>query len=121
MASATSSHYFPNSYAYAVVLLAVQAAFAVPIGKISNAIFSTADVGATLFNVTCDECTCAALRAGAIGWNCMVNNRTCNYISNYSSSDAHLAHMTDGYFLFREFPFELPATAQTQVPTITSE
>ncbi|CAF1165353.1 unnamed protein product [Adineta steineri] len=69
--------------------------------------------------MTCTECTCAALTVGAVGWNCVTSNNTCQLISNYSASGFHWEKITNGSFRFTTFPPE-PSTTTPSSTTSTS-
>ncbi|CAF4230772.1 unnamed protein product [Adineta steineri] len=70
--------------------------------------------------MTCTECTCAALTVGAVGWNCVTSNNTCQLISNYSASDFHWAKITNGSFRFTTFPPEPSTTTSMLTSTSTT-
>ncbi|CAF3807769.1 unnamed protein product, partial [Adineta steineri] len=70
--------------------------------------------------MTCTECTCAALTVGAVGWNCVTSNNTCQLISNYSVSDFHWEKITNGSFRFTTFPPEPSTTTSTSISTSTT-
>ncbi|CAF1219414.1 unnamed protein product [Adineta steineri] len=70
--------------------------------------------------MTCTECTCAALTVGAVGWNCVTSNNTCQLITNYSASDFHWAKITNGSFRFTTFPPEPSTTTSMLTSTSTT-
>ncbi|UJR20285.1 hypothetical protein I4U23_023416 [Adineta vaga] len=70
--------------------------------------------------MTCTQCTCTALEADAVGWNCMMNNDTCQLISNYPSSDGHLELILTGLFFFQTSSAGLLSSATTEMSKTTS-
>ena len=80
------------------------------IGSISNATYQASIVGETYSNMSCQECTCIALNNSAVGWNCMRNNRTCQLIKNYTSTDTGLMPINNITFSFRQTPSKLLTT-----------
>ncbi len=109
MACGSSFHSLANVYMLLLLLLALDMTISVSVGSISNVIFNTVDVTEIFANMTCTQCTCVALMANAVGWNCMTNNGTCQLISNYSSSNGHLVATINGSFFFQQLP---PASLQ---------
>ena len=121
----------PYSHMMLILLLIVDVAFSVRVGMISNAKLITSSVSANFMSMTCHRCTCAALSAGAVGWNCIASNGACQLISSYSSNDDHLVTTINGSFFFQKLPISSvlrvsdttisTATAETTtVPTMTS-
>ncbi|CAF3156694.1 unnamed protein product [Rotaria sp. Silwood2] len=70
--------------------------------------------------MTCTQCTCAALIAGAVGWNCVTSNGTCQLITNYSLDNGHIVETTNGSFFFQQFPSHLLLTTSDTTAEITS-
>ncbi|CAF4335385.1 unnamed protein product, partial [Adineta steineri] len=70
--------------------------------------------------MTCTECTCAALTVGAVGWNCVTSNNTCQLISNYSASEFYWEKITNGSFRFTTFPPEPSTTTSMSTSTTSS-
>ena len=128
MVTITSSRLCVNSYTLLLLLLVRNIVFTVHIGIISNTIYITSGVAGIYSNMTCTQCTCSALTAGAVGCNCVTSNETCQLISNYSSTDGHLVRTINGSFFFQQFPPEplqigshttVETTATTAIATIS--
>ena len=118
----SSLHFLHNSYTLLILLLFVDVVFSVRVGMISNATFITSSISENFGNMTCTRCTCAALIAGVVGWNCVASNGTCQLISNYSSNDGYLVGTINGSFFFQKLPPELLRTASdTTISTKTAE
>ncbi|UJR11754.1 hypothetical protein I4U23_015935 [Adineta vaga] len=90
------------------------------IGWISNATFKASNTSMIYPILTCKECTCAALLLSAVGWNCMINNSTCQLIKNYSLNDIGLRGSIDETFFFQQLPFKQLTTHEI-VPYTTSQ
>ncbi len=106
MACGSSFYSLANSYMLLLLLLVLDMTISVSVGSISNVIFNTVDVNKIFANMTCTQCTCAALMDNAVGWNCMTNNGTCQLISNYSSTNGYLLATINGSFFFQQLPPE---------------
>ena len=109
-----------KSYMVLVLFLIVDGVFSIRIGMISSTTFITSRVSEKLDNTTCPQCTCAALVAGAVGWNCFANNVTCQLIGNYSLGDGHLVATTNGSFFFQKSPPEPLLTVSDTIISSTS-
>ena len=102
-----------------LLLFAPDIVFAVRVGMISNANYITSNTDRIYSNMTCIQCTCAALAANAVGWNCLTNNNTCQLISNYSSNNGYLLLTINGSFFFQLFLPQLLPTVSDTTPTTT--
>jgi len=120
MVSVTSSRLCVNSYMLLLLLLVLNIVFTVRIGTISNTIYITSSVEEIFFYVTCTQCTCAALIASAVGWNCVTSNNTCQLITNYSLNDGYFIRATNGSFFFQQFPPHLLLAASDTTAQTTS-
>jgi len=80
----------------------------VHIGSISNTMFMFVH-SKILSNISCSNCKCIALINSSVAWNCLVMNRSCILISNYTSNDSGLIGRSNATFFFREFP-SIPLT-----------
>lgn len=92
------------SHMMLILLVIVDVAFSVRVGMISNAKCITSSISVNFMNMTCNQCKCASLNAGAVGWSCITSNGSCQLISNYSSNDGHLVTTTNGSFFFQNLP-----------------
>ncbi|UJR20287.1 hypothetical protein I4U23_023418 [Adineta vaga] len=70
--------------------------------------------------MVCAQCTCTALEADTVEWNCMMNNGTCQLISNYPSSDGHLELTLTGSFFFHNSSTGLISSVTTAISVMTS-
>lgn len=94
--------------------------FSIHIGLIPNTMFTTSINGQTFSNMTCAQCTCAALTAFAVGWNCLTINKTCYLITNYSLTDIGLIPKVNTTFYFQQVPFEILSTTNQAMTTLTT-
>ncbi|UJR20284.1 hypothetical protein I4U23_023415 [Adineta vaga] len=118
MASIVSVYYV--LYTNIVLLFIFNNVLSIRINMISNAFFMTGDIINTFSNMTCAQCGCTALIADAIGWNCMMNNDTCQLISKYPSSDGHLEVTHTGSFFFQNSSAGLLSSVTTEMSIMTS-
>ncbi|CAF0934604.1 unnamed protein product [Adineta ricciae] len=80
------------------------------IGSISNTTFTASNIIETLYNLTCQQCTCEALNISVVGWNYFTLNNTCQLIGNYTVNDPGLITSTHSIFFFRQIPYEPTST-----------
>ncbi|CAF1339815.1 unnamed protein product [Adineta ricciae] len=99
-----------------VLFITSKTLHAIRIGSIANATFHAWNFTKIYPILTCNECTCTALMLSAAGWNCMIMNKTCQLISNYSSNDIGLKDAINTTFSFQQFPFK-QVTTQTAITT----
>ena len=95
-----------------ILFITSQTLHAIQIGSVANATFHAWSFIQIYPILTCKECTCTALMLSAAGWNCMIMNKTCQLISNYSSNDIGLKNAINTTFSFQQFPFK-QLTTQT--------
>lgn len=110
MVSCVSFHFFVHNCILLLFLLLPNVVITVRIGKIWNTTYITSSIDQLLSNLTCSQCTCAALISDGVGWNCVTSDNTCQVISNYSTNDGHLERTNNGNFFFRQFPPQLLLT-----------
>jgi hypothetical protein len=121
MACGSLFYSLANSYMLLLLLLIVDMTFSVSVGVIKNMTFNTVDVNKIFVNMTCTQCTCAALMDNAVGWNCMMNNGTCQLISSYSSSNGYFMATINGSFFFQQLPPEPFLQVSATTLTISTE
>ena len=97
---------FDNNNMVIILMLVIHTAFSIDIGLIRNTAFISSNNGLILSNLTCAQCTCAALITDAVGWNCVKINHTCELIESYSSTDIGLTMSANATFFFQELPPE---------------
>ena len=107
MVSCILSHSFVHNHILFLFLLLPNIVITLRVGKISNTTYITSSIDQLFSNLTCSQCTCAALISDGVGWNCMTSDKTCQVISNYSTNNGYLERTNNGNFFFRQFPPQL--------------
>jgi hypothetical protein len=103
-----------------ILIVAINKAFSIRIGFISNATYIPSYMNETFVNMTCMQCTCAAFMYSAIGWNWNTNNNTCQLINNYTLNDIGLIKSVNSTFLFQQLPPEPLSIAMNVMTTETT-
>ena len=121
MVSLISFHPFVHNYIPFLFLLLPNIVVTVRIGMISNATYITSNINQIFSNLTCRQCTCAALISDGVGWNCVTSNNTCQVIKNYSSNNEFLVRTNNGNFFFQQLPPQLLLSVSDTIITSTSK
>ncbi|CAF0867482.1 unnamed protein product [Adineta steineri] len=120
MITICSNRFFHVNNIWFLFLFGINVAVSIHFSQIQDAMYIASTVTQSFSNITCIQCTCIALTASAIGWNCIRYNDTCQLIQNYSISDVGLQVRNNTSFYFQQLPFESPSPATTPLTTTTA-
>ncbi|CAF0901721.1 unnamed protein product [Adineta steineri] len=119
MITICSNRFFLVNNIWFLFLFGINVAVSIHFSQIQDAMYIASTVTQSFSNITCIQCTCIALTASAIGWNCIRYNDTCQLIQNYSVSDVGLQVRNNTSFYFQQLPSESSA-ATTPLTTTTA-